>query len=202
LPKGLSAPVVWGDRIFLTGLASNQLLTLAFSTDDGRELWRRVAPAEKIEACHSFSSPAASTPCTDGERVYAYFGSFGLLAYDFAGKEIWRHDGCEELIVQGKGRVAAYRLEGGEPTWWVKGWGFTAVTTPVAADGRIYAVNEPGTFAVLRAGDTLEVLAVNKLGESVRATPALVGERIYVRSAAHLWAFSAEASAEECRVNP
>ena len=37
-------------------------------------------------------------------------------------------------------------------------------------------VNESGTFAVLRAGDTLDVLAVNKPGESVRATPALAGD--------------------------
>jgi hypothetical protein len=80
VPRGLSAPVVWGDRIFLAALHSNQLVTLAFNASNGQELWRRVAPAEKIEPCHSFSSPAASTPCTDGERVYVYFGSFGLLA--------------------------------------------------------------------------------------------------------------------------
>ena len=28
---------------------------------------------------------------TDGERVYVYFGSFGLIAYDFAGKVAWQH---------------------------------------------------------------------------------------------------------------
>src|SRR6185369_16116226 len=182
-----------------------QLITLSYDVRNGRELWRCIAPAEKIEACHDFSSPAASTPCTDDERVYSYFGSFGLLAYDFDGKEVWRraferlpsqygtatspilaggqlilqhdgdstnaqlialapttgktiwesarplagscystpmvwrHDGIEELIVQGKGRVAAYNLAGGLPKWWVKGWGFSAVTTPVAGDGMLFA---------------------------------------------------------------
>ena len=90
VPPGVSAPVVWGERLFLTALASNQLVTLAYDTRDGRELWRRIAPADKIEACHQFSSPAAPTPCTDGERIYVHFGSFGMLAYDFNGKEAWR----------------------------------------------------------------------------------------------------------------
>ena len=442
VPSGVSAPVVWGDHIFLTALENKQLFTLAYDARTGRELWRRVAPPEKIEKCHGFSSPAASTPCTDGERVYAYFGSFGLIAYDFDGKEIWRHpferlpseygtatspilagghlilqhdgnstnahlialspatgktvwdsprplagssystpmvwrhDGLEELIVQGKGRVAAYSLNGDGPKWWVRGWGFSAVTTPVAGDGMlfaggsgmgdpsepedplfdwkklladydadkdgqlaleevpksviwqirkeipidvpgngfpmrsllaafvdadkngivtkaewdameafsrdkfnadrfvairpggqqdstgthvqwettkglselpspllyrnrlhflrdgalwtviepktgrrlldrerlgiggqmvaspvaahgyIYTVNESGTFAVLRAGDTLDVVAVNKLGESVRATPAIAGDALYVRSAGHLWAFAERRTAK------
>ena len=39
------------------------------------------------------------------------------------------------------------------------------------------------------AGDTLDVAAVNKLGESVRATPGIAGETLYVRSPGHLWAF-------------
>ena len=42
---------------------------------------------------------------------------------------------------------------------------------------------------MLRAGDALEVAAVNPLGESVRATPAIAGNTLYVRSAGHLWAF-------------
>ena len=54
-------------------------------------LWSKLAPTEKLEATHRIGSPAAPTACTDGERVVAYFGSFGLLAYDFAGAELWRH---------------------------------------------------------------------------------------------------------------
>ena len=33
---------------------------------------------------------ASSTPVTDGERVYAFFGTTGVVAYDFSGKEVWR----------------------------------------------------------------------------------------------------------------
>jgi outer membrane protein assembly factor BamB len=46
-------------------------------------------PAERIEKVHSVSSPAAPTPATDGERIYVYFGSCGLLCYDFAGNQQW-----------------------------------------------------------------------------------------------------------------
>jgi outer membrane protein assembly factor BamB len=35
------------------------------------------------------SSPAAATPATDGERVYVYFGSYGLVCYDINGKLQW-----------------------------------------------------------------------------------------------------------------
>ena len=70
------------------------------------------------------------------------------------------------------------------------GVGGQFVASPIAANGFIYTVNTSGTFAVLRAGDTLDVAAVNKLGENVRCTPAISGSRLYVRSADHLWAFS------------
>jgi outer membrane protein assembly factor BamB len=39
---------------------------------------------------HRVNSPAASTPTTDGQRIYAYFGSFGLVCYDLDGTECWR----------------------------------------------------------------------------------------------------------------
>lgn len=62
-----------------------------------------------------------------------------LAASCYATPMVWRHEGTEELIIQGKGRVAAYSMKGGEPKWWVRGWGFSAVTTPVAGDGLLFA---------------------------------------------------------------
>src|SRR5262249_60992734 len=61
--------------------------------------------------------------------------------------------------------------------------------SPVAADGRIYAASETGTVVVFRAGDSLEVLARNELGEGIRATPAISANKLYVRTLNHLWAF-------------
>jgi outer membrane protein assembly factor BamB len=91
-PSGPSSPCVWGTRIFLTAYDNAKLWTLCIDRATGKEQWRRDAGAEKIEAFLSGQgSPAAATPATDGERVVVYFGSCGLIAYDFEGKELWRH---------------------------------------------------------------------------------------------------------------
>ena len=63
------------------------------------------------------------------------------------------------------------------------------VSSLVAADGRIYAASESGTIVVFRAGDSLDVLARNDLGESITATPAIARHKLYVRTAKHMWAF-------------
>jgi outer membrane protein assembly factor BamB len=91
LAPGHSSPVVWGERIFLTTFAGGKLAAVCLDRADGRLLWSRTVPADTIEAFHRTGSPAASTPATDGERVYFHFGSFGLLCLDFEGKEVWRH---------------------------------------------------------------------------------------------------------------
>jgi len=67
-----------------------ELVTLAYDTRTGRERWRRSVVPEKLETVHKFSSAAASTPCTDGRHGFAYFNSFGVVAYDFEGKEAWQ----------------------------------------------------------------------------------------------------------------
>ncbi len=91
LPPGHSSPCVWDDRVFLTGFSDGKLETLCIDRQAGRVLWRRTAPAEEIEKVHQISNPAAPTPATDGQAIYVYFGSFGLLCYDFGGNELWKH---------------------------------------------------------------------------------------------------------------
>jgi outer membrane protein assembly factor BamB len=90
VPHGHSSPCLWGDKIALTGLAEGKLITLCLNKADGRELWRVAAPVAKVEEAHRIGSPAAPSCCTDGERLIAYFGSFGVLAYDWNGKELWQ----------------------------------------------------------------------------------------------------------------
>src|SRR5688572_6496708 len=92
VPWSPSSPCVWGDRLFLTTFSEGKLETRSYDCGDGRLIWTRVAPAERLEDFHQTEgSPAASTPATDGGRVVSYFGSVGLVCYDFDGKELWRH---------------------------------------------------------------------------------------------------------------
>jgi outer membrane protein assembly factor BamB len=88
---GLSSPIVWNGRIFLTEFdsANKQLATLCIDQRTGKVLWRRAVAPQTLEKVHEISSPAGSTPVTDGERVYVYFGSYGLIAYDRDGKTLW-----------------------------------------------------------------------------------------------------------------
>ena len=89
IPEGLSSPVIFGKRIFLTGIRQNKLLTLCFDIQSGKILWEKIAPEAPIEKVHATSSPATSTPLVDSEQIYVYFGSYGLLCYDHNGTKKW-----------------------------------------------------------------------------------------------------------------
>jgi ribosomal protein L22 len=60
--------------------------------------------------------------------------------------------------------------------------------SPVAADGKVYCASLKGVVTVLEAGDKFKVLARNDFKERLGATPALVGEQIYLRTDQHLYA--------------
>ncbi len=90
IPSGLSSPVLAGSRVFLTGLDNGRLATFALDRASGQLAWRREAPEVAIENVHSFNSPATPSPCADDERVYVYFGSYGLICYDLDGREVWK----------------------------------------------------------------------------------------------------------------
>jgi outer membrane protein assembly factor BamB len=93
VPPGASSPIVVGDRIVLTAFENDKLLTICYSSTDGKELWRATAPTTKIEKFHATEgSPAASTPASDGKRIVVYFGSCGLICYALDGKEQWKFD--------------------------------------------------------------------------------------------------------------
>ena len=74
-----------------------------------------------------------------------------------------------------------------------EGLAFTA--SPWAAGGRVFCLNEDGVCYVLRAGDHFEVLHKNKLADDdmCMATPALVGDRLLIRTAARLYCLRASA---------
>lgn len=92
LPRGHSSPCIWGNRIYVTGCEadSKNLETICLDRVTGKVLWRAGVPLEHQEPIHELNSAASSTPATDGEFVFAYFGQFGLVCYDRDGKEIWK----------------------------------------------------------------------------------------------------------------
>lgn len=117
---GISTPIVWKDRIFLTtavdtgkpgpiqpepaaedgqrrrpGPSPNiyQWILMALDRSDGSVIWSRVAREEQPhEGMHPDSTQASNSPVTDGTHVFAFFGSQGIYAYDFDGQLIWEKD--------------------------------------------------------------------------------------------------------------
>jgi outer membrane protein assembly factor BamB len=87
--KGSSTPAVWGDRIFLTSSDGSDLVLVCISTA-GQELWKRKLGAGGRMVRGDESSPATSSPSTDGTHVYALVGPGDFACFNFDGKEIWR----------------------------------------------------------------------------------------------------------------
>jgi outer membrane protein assembly factor BamB len=105
--EGHASPIVWNDHVFVSTArwpaeVKDRTKTipehhvLAYRASDGTLLWdTRVAPGPWLRDDFR-SGPgggyAAPTPCTDGERVFAAFGSSVLAALDFAGQVRWRKE--------------------------------------------------------------------------------------------------------------
>ena len=93
VPESPSSPVVWGDRIFLTTYATNQLETRAYDRSTGTCCGAGSLPPLNWRIITiRMGSPAASTPAVDAELVVSYFGSAGLFCYDHDGRELWRQE--------------------------------------------------------------------------------------------------------------
>jgi len=95
--SGVSSPCIWDQRIFITGRTGDSLETICISRRDGKIQWRKPVIPEKFERVYPTSQPAAPTPVTDGKHVISYFGSYGLICYDFDGNVLWekkiQHEG-------------------------------------------------------------------------------------------------------------
>lgn len=90
LPVGYSSPILSKNRIFLTALDGEKLLTLSLDRQTGRILWKAEAPRPRQEKLDRRNNAASPSPAVAGQRVFVFFPDYGLLAYDFDGKELWR----------------------------------------------------------------------------------------------------------------
>ena len=109
---GISTPVLWEDLIALTSAVDtgrdpsgktsdpdrsgrrpgniHDWIVVGYDRATGEERWRtKVATGVPHEGDHMHSTWASNSPVTDGERIYAYFGSMGLYALDLTGEIVW-----------------------------------------------------------------------------------------------------------------
>lgn len=372
--KGSGSPVIWGDKLYVvTGISEGgaaeeaprdrrdrrrrrggarptktKFVLMCFDRNDGKKLWEKVAAeATPHQGVHSTNNFASASPCTDGEHVYAFFGSRGLFCYTMDGELIWKkddfgkmetrngfgegasptiagdtvivpwdhegqsalfainkksgkviwkterdeptnwstplvveHDGKKQVIMNGQNCARSYDLESGEELWRCGGqtqrpcasavaadglvfvgsghrgaylgafkldgdgdiedsksvsWsvqrdtpdiaspllsdgrlyfhkgktgaiscfdaktgkphytatrvsGLTSIyASPVAAGGYIFLTDRRGTTVVIKDSEEFEIVATNNVGETVDATPAPVGNHLYIRGEKHLF---------------
>ncbi len=99
---GSSSPIVWNQQVFVTtavpvNKSSKDKMTelefklLCFDRANGKLQWEKTAVVAKPhQETHSTNGFASASPCTDGEHVYASFGSRGLFCYTMKGELKWK----------------------------------------------------------------------------------------------------------------
>lgn len=89
--EGSSSPVVWGRRVFLTASTDHgtNRLVLCLDAQDGRVLWQRSLVASRVPQTDPKAGYAPASPATDGQRLFVFFDSPGLMAFDMEGALLW-----------------------------------------------------------------------------------------------------------------
>ncbi len=90
--RGLSSPLVVGNRVFVTasaGTRQDQLQIICLNAADGSVIWQRQFWAMGSTMCHNKTSIAAPTPVTDGRLLFAIFSSNDLFCLDLDGNLQW-----------------------------------------------------------------------------------------------------------------
>ncbi|MDG2390842.1 MAG: PQQ-like beta-propeller repeat protein [Planctomycetaceae bacterium] len=373
--EGSATPIIWNGRVFMLSSIESDLMAknpvqphpedktvppsnlyeftvFCFDADTGKQIWKQIACTKvPVSGRHQTNSYAAGSPTTDGERLYASFGSHGVYCFDMDGKRLWSRDlgtmrtrrgwgeastlllhgdslivpwdqedqsrvivldaitgetrwekardeptgwstpvtadygGKTQLILNGTNRIRSYELKSGKDIWQAGGMTVNAIPTPlihediaylmsgyrgslavaiplsakgditdsetilwkhsrstpyvpspiilgdqiyftasnssvltsldlktgrpifgperigelgnvyaspVATKDRIYLTGRDGTTVVIKPGKELEILAVNQLGEPVDASPAIIQNRIYLRSAKSLFCLESD----------
>jgi outer membrane protein assembly factor BamB len=100
-PKGNSSPIIVNGKLFITGHSGDERIVLCFDAATGEQLWSRSVTKLRNEPPNPLNGPTTPSPATDGKSVFVFIPEFGLLAYDFAGKELWRTPLGPFGVVQG-----------------------------------------------------------------------------------------------------
>jgi len=90
--RGISGPIVLGDRVVLTscsGYRQDRLHVVCFDVRTGRQRWERQFWATGRTMCHEKTTTAAPTPSSDGQRIFAHFSTNDLVCLDLEGNLLW-----------------------------------------------------------------------------------------------------------------
>ena len=167
-------------------------------------MWKQSIHVDELEKVHAEGSPASATVACDGQRVYSFFGSFGLLCYDLDGTPVWSKklgpfrdefgSASSPILVDGKvilcedhdldSFLIAINSDDGQTAWQTPRDGFTrSYATPVVweADGQKQIV-VAGALQLVAYDprDGRQLWTLDGFARIVNTTPANVDGTLYV----------------------
>jgi outer membrane protein assembly factor BamB len=90
-----------------------------------------------------------------------------------------------------RGYVSCWNSATGRQLWEEKPAG-KFFSSPVCVDGKLYCITMDGDVVIVRAAETYELLAINPLGETSHAVPAVAGGRMYLRTYSQLFSIGSK----------
>lgn len=156
--NAIPSPILAGETVFcMSGYRSSAALAIPLSATGD------ITDTDRVLWHHRQGTPYVPSPIIVDDHIYFTGSNSGILTcLDIrTGKPIFERQRLPELK--------------------------NVYASPVAADGRIYLTDRDGTTVVIRHGRDHEVLAINKLSEPIDASPAIVGNQIFLRTANHLY---------------
>ena len=207
---GWSTPFVWENRLRTEVVTLGPGVAISYGLD-GRELWRiKRMGAVAIQSPFAWNDILFMTSGTGGDDnkpivAIRAGGSGDITPSEPANKNehvVWyeRVAGGTYLptpviyrnalyVLYDKGIFSRYNVDTGERVFRSRiapeASAFTA--SPWAYDGKIFLLSEEGNTFVVEAGDEYRLLGVNSLDEFALATPAIVGDRLLIRTQSHLY---------------
>ena len=191
---GFNSPVIWGDKIFISGGDAQSRMVACYNRHTGQLLWEKEvkdipgSPASPPRVTED-TGLAAPTMAVDGNRVYAIFATGDVVAFDLDGNKVWgrnlgvpnNHYGHSsslqvwgnKLVVQydtnSSGRMLALNTATGETIWDVErpvhiSWASPAL---IEVDGKIQVVTTSDPYV---SGHDLET------GAELWKVEAMMGE--------------------------
>jgi outer membrane protein assembly factor BamB len=173
-----------------------------YDLDDGTIVWQ----------CGGQVSNAIPSPVADDEFAYCMTGFRGSAAHAIpltASGDVTDTDHGGWSLSQGTPYVPSPLLHDGRLYFFKSNSGVLSIVeaqsgnvlvdqeriaqldnvyaSPVAAGGHVYLTGRDGTFVVIKAGDQVEVVAVNKLDDRFDASPAVAGDEIFLRGEKFLY---------------
>jgi len=192
--KGYNSPVIWGNKLFLSGADPKSEEVYCFDRKTGKVLWKQAvnkipgSPASSPKVSED-TGLAASSLTTDGNKVYAIFATGDIICFDMDGNRVWarnlglpdNHYGHASSLIMWKDKIyiqydtnkarklMALNATTGETVWETARKGKISWASPILAE-----IN--GKFQVVLSTDPMVAGYDAETGKELWSVDCMSGE--------------------------